>query len=187
MGGSPIILIIFAIVFSFFILVGFVQEKKIQMEYKRVFNRITSYFFTAGIGGTVFAVLSLTIHFSVNDLPYIIIACIFALAISFLIGLITYRKCPFTLRKKLFISMFLAGAGVVFKVGIFIIPWIWSLPLLDQQRAFPYKAYDFSGHSCTIYEKSPMNYWIKRADGSESPIRHAGRQLIDDDSNYYYY
>ena len=94
-------------------------------------------------------------------------------------------KCPPHLHNSLSKDMITVGWGVTVRAVLFFLPFVWGGGI-SSGGAMPEYARDDNGNTCYISKNINGEYYIRRANGSESPVRNAGSQLIDSDGNYYY-
>ena len=182
-------ILVFGAVFFVLAIVGLVKENQIRADYSGVFGRIRAYFFAGGIimlPGVI--IMSLSGMLEGNTLTGIG-AAVAWLVVALAIFLMTKKSCPEHIQKGLFFSMLLAGLGITLKVCLFYLPFVWKIgpPSGGSGGAMPGSARDANGNACHIRQNPNGEYYIRRADGSDSPVRRAdaSHQLIDSDGNYY--
>lgn len=174
-------------------IIGLLKENKIRAKYKGVFGRIRAYLFINGIGLTFYGIIMIVsgaAFKSGKTAIYVIIGLVAGLIQMFPIAIITKKNCPEYLQKGLFLSMFWAGIGITFKIALFFLPFIWRLGMPTNYHvngSMPKYAHDDKSNACHIITWPNGTYAIRRADGTESPVRKEGTQLIDSDGNCYYY
>ena len=133
-------------VFSFAIvilgIIGMIKERDIRIKYAGVFGRLSAYLFLScalsPFPMVASAIMSRKDLVADGSIWFITIGSVVLFGVAVLVALRAFKRCPEALRKGMFPSLLLLGAGVSLRIGLriilFFFPLIWKAGLPSKEE-----------------------------------------------------